>query len=119
MYSKELSNLINTQLDSLKNNGTYKYESVLQSAQASTVVVDGKEVLMMASNNYLGLANNPAIIQRAKEIMDVYGYGMASVRFISGTAKVHVDLEKALAEFLHTEDAILFNSCFAANEAFF
>lgn len=119
MYSKEISNIINSQLALLKNQGKYKTEAVLESAQGSKVMVNGKEVLMFASNNYLGFANHPAIAAAAKKAMDEYGFGMASVRFISGTTTLHLTLEKKLSEFLQTEDTILFNSCFAANEAFF
>lgn len=119
MYSNELLNLINSEIILLKDQGKYKNESVLESPQGSKVLVGGKEVLMFASNNYLGLANNPEVIKSAKEFMDSYGYGMSSVRFISGTTKLHIALEKKLSEFLKTEDTILFNSCFTANEAFF
>src|SRR3989344_240786 len=119
MYSKELLDLITTEIESLKTAGKYKHESPLESAQDSKVLVGGKKVLMMASNNYLGLANNPQIIASAKEVRDEYGYGMASVRFISGTTKLHGILEKKISEFLGTEDTILFGSCYSANEAFF
>ncbi|MEK7061781.1 MAG: glycine C-acetyltransferase [Patescibacteria group bacterium] len=119
MYSKELLNLISSEITLLKDQKKYKNESVLESPQGAKVLVNGKKVLMFASNNYLGLANHPDIIQFAKEAMDLYGYGMSSVRFISGTTKIHIALEKKLSEFLQTEDTMLFNSCFAANEAFF
>lgn len=119
MYSKELINLIKVEVESLKTAGKYKNESVLESPQGFKVLVNGKEVLMMASNNYLGLANNQEITASAKEAMDAYGYGMASVRFISGTTKLHTALEKKLSEFLGTEDTMLFGSCYGANEAFF
>jgi len=119
MYSKELLNLITTEVDSLKSQGRYKKESVLESPQDAKVLVGGKEALMFASNNYLGLANHPEIIKYAKEAMDRYGYGMSSVRFISGTTALHIALEKKISQFLDKEDTIIFNSCFAANEAFF
>lgn len=119
MYSNGLLKLIKDEVGVLKEQGKYKLERVLESPQGSTVKVAEQDVLMFASNNYLGLANHPQVIEAAKKAMDSYGYGMASVRFISGTTKIHLELEKKLAEFLHTDDAILFSSCFAANEAFF
>lgn len=119
MYTKDLLNLINSELDSLRESRKYKNESILVSPQAAEVLVNGKKVLMFASNNYLGLANNQEIIKSAKDSIDKYGYGLASVRFISGTTELHIALEKKLSQFLHTEDTILFNSCYAANEAFF
>ncbi|MFA6304148.1 MAG: glycine C-acetyltransferase [Patescibacteria group bacterium] len=119
MYSSELLNLITQEVSLLKANGKYKFEAPLESAQSSKVKVAGKEVLMFASNNYLGLANHPEIITAAKKSLDQYGYGLASVRFIAGTTKLHLELEKKCSEFLGTEDTILFGSCFAANEAFF
>lgn len=119
MYSEDFLNLINSEIKSLKENGKYKQEVALESPQGAEVLAFGKKVLMFASNNYLGLADNPEIIKAAKLAMDEYGYGMSSVRFISGTNKLHLALEKKLSEFLGTEDTILFSSCYAANEAFF
>ncbi len=119
MYSHELLNLINSEITSLKDQGKYKLERVLESPQGPKVKVGGKDVLMFASNNYLGLANHPQVIEAAIKAMAEYGYGLASVRFISGTTKIHLELEQKLSEFLQTEETILFSSCFAANEAFF
>ncbi|MFI5206353.1 MAG: hypothetical protein ACHQVK_05440, partial [Candidatus Paceibacterales bacterium] len=90
MYSKKLLDIITKGINVLQQQGRYKYESVLESAQNARVLVDGKKVLMFASNNYLGLADHPQIIQAAKQALDMYGYGGASVRFISGTTKLHV-----------------------------
>lgn len=81
--------------------------------------VAGKDCVMLASNNYLGLANHPKVREAARKALDTWGYGMASVRFICGTQPLHRTLEEKIAEFLGTEDAILHSSCFAANEAFF
>lgn len=103
----------------MRSLGKYKNEAVLTSAQGPKVNVGGKEVLMFAANNYLGLANNPEIIEAGKKAMDKFGFGMASVRFISGTTVLHQQLEAKLSKFLATEDTILFSSCFTANEAFF
>src|SRR3974390_2727911 len=88
--------------------------------QGSTIrVADGKPVLNLCANNYLGLAQHPAIATAAKEAVDRWGYGMASVRFICGTQGVHKELEVALSEFLGTEDTILYSSCFDANGGLF
>ena len=106
-------------MDSLEQQGKYKHEAALESPQGPKVKVGGREVLMFASNNYLGLANHPEIIKAAKEAVDKFGYGMSSVRFICGTTLLHQELEKKISVFLKTEDTILFSSCFAANEAFF
>lgn len=119
MYSKDLLGLIAGELESLEVNGKYKHESALEGPQGPSVTVGGKEVLMFAANNYLGLASHPEVISAAKNAMDAYGYGMASVRFISGTSTLHQALEKKIAQFLEMEDALLFGSCYAANEAFF
>ena len=107
------------ELESLEQQGKYKHESALESPQGPKVKVGGREVLMFASNNYLGLANHPEIIKAAKEAADKFGYGLSSVRFICGTTVLHQALEKKISDFLKTEATILFSSCFAANEAFF
>ena len=98
---------------------TYKVEIPIEGEQGGTVTVGGKNVVMLASNNYLGLADHPRVRQAALVALDQYGFGMASVRFLCGTQKVHLELEQKIAQFLGTEDAILHSSCFAANEAFF
>jgi glycine C-acetyltransferase len=104
------------QLEELK---TFKYEVPLQSAQDGLVKVNGKEVVMLASNNYAGLSNHPGVRAAAIRGIREYGYGVASVRFICGTQDIHLALEKKISKFLGTEDTILFSSCWAANEAFF
>lgn len=119
MYSKKLLNLLTTEVKSLKEQGKYKYESALESPQGSQVTVAGKKVLMFASNNYLGLANHPEVVKSAQKALDKFGYGLSSVRFICGTTSLHQELEAKISEFLKTEDALLFSSCFAANEGFF
>lgn len=98
---------------------TYKYEVPIEGEQGGTVTVGGKNVVMLASNNYLGLANHPRVREAAQKGMQKYGYGLASVRFICGTQPIHRELEEKIASFLGCEDAILHSSCFAANEAFF
>jgi glycine C-acetyltransferase len=111
--------LVSRELQQLEDSKTYKHEVPLQSAQDGMVKVNGKNVVMMASNNYLGLSNHPAVKKAAIEGIKEYGYGVASVRFICGTQDIHFKLEKKIAKFLGTEDTILFSSCWAANEAFF
>lgn len=111
--------LVTQELKRLEETKTYKYETPLESPQAGVVKVKGKEVVMLASNNYLGLSNHPKIKQAAIEGIKRYGYGVASVRFICGTQDIHFKLEKKISKFIGCEDTILFSSCFAANEGFF
>ncbi len=115
----QLLELVSNELKTLEASKTYKYEVPLQSAQDGVVRVKGKKVVMMASNNYLGLSNHPAVLRAAIKGIKEYGYGVASVRFICGTQDIHLGLEKKISKFLGTEDTILFSSCWAANEAFF
>lgn len=111
--------LVAQELQQLEAAQMYKYEVPLQSAQDGIVRVGGKDVVMLASNNYLGLSNHPAVRAAAVRGIREYGYGVASVRFLCGTQDIHLKLEKKIARFLGTEDTILFSSCWAANEAFF
>jgi len=109
-----------SQLADLRTKGLEKRERVLQSPQQSRVTVTGdRTVLNMCANNYLGLADHPRVIAAARESLDRWGYGMASVRFICGTQQLHLQLEKALSDFLGTEDTILYSSCFDANGGLF
>jgi glycine C-acetyltransferase len=110
---------IDNELEKAKLEKTYKWEVPIESEQGGNVIVNGKQVVMLASNNYLGLANHPKIREAAKKGLTKYGYGLASVRFICGTQPIHRELEERLAAFFGLEDAILHSSCFAANEAFF
>jgi glycine C-acetyltransferase len=114
-----LIQLVSAELQRLEASKTYKYEDPLESAQDGVVRVKGKKSVMLASNNYLGLSNNPAVRKAAIRGIREYGYGVASVRFICGTQDIHLDLERTISEFLGTEDTILFSSCWSANEAFF
>ena len=107
------------ELKRLKDTKTFKYETALQSAQGGIVRVRGKEVVMLASNNYLGMSNHPVVVKAAINGMKKYGYGLASVRFLAGTQTIHLELEKKISKFLKSEDSILFSSSFAANIAFF
>lgn len=106
-------------LEKVKQEKTYKLEVPIEGEQGGSVLVGGKKVVMLASNNYLGLSNHKRIREAASRGLDKYGFGMASVRFICGTQTIHKELEERIAAFLGVEDAILHSSCFAANEAFF
>lgn len=104
----------------LHEEGLYKSERVIRSPQGGRVrLADGKEVINLCANNYLGLANHPELIKSAHQALDEHGYGMASVRFICGTQDVHKELESAISAFLCTEDSILYSSCFDANTGLF
>jgi glycine C-acetyltransferase len=104
----------------LRDDGLFKAERVIASPQTAHITLtDGTEVLNLCANNYLGLADHPQLLQAAREAVDTYGYGMASVRFICGTQTVHTELEKAVSEFLGTDDTILYSSCFDANGGLF
>ena len=107
------------QLQEIKDAGLWKPERLIESPQGATVAVAEREVLNLCGNNYLGLADHPEVIKAAKEALDRWGYGMASVRFICGTQEIHKELEDALTEFLGTEDTILYSSCFDANGGIF
>jgi glycine C-acetyltransferase len=108
------------QLGDIRAAGTYKRERVIMTPQGTTIrVADGKPVLNLCANNYLGLAQHPAVAAAAKEAIDRWGYGCASVRFICGTQGVHKQLEEKLSAFLGTEDTILYGSCFDANGGLF
>ena len=107
-------------IDRIRADGFYKTERVIGSPQAPQIrLEDGREVLNFCANNYLGLADDPRLIQAAKEGLDAYGFGMASVRFICGTQGVHKKLEAALSAFLKADDSILYSSCFDANGGLF
>ena len=111
---------VRQQLDDIRAAGTYKNERVIITPQGTTIrVADGRPVLNLCANNYLGLAQHPAIATAAKAAIDQWGYGCASVRFICGTQGVHKQLETKLSEFLGTEDTILYSSCFDANGGLF
>ena len=111
---------ISETIDSIREAGTYKAERIISTPQGASIQVrDEAPVLNMCANNYLGLANHPAVIQAAHEALDSWGYGLSSVRFICGTQSIHTELENKLTEFLQTEDTILYTSCFDANGGLF
>jgi glycine C-acetyltransferase len=107
------------QLEEIRTAGLEKHERVLTGPQGAVVSVLDREVLNLCANNYLGLADDPALVAAAKEALDRWGYGLASVRFICGTQEIHKELEAALTDFLGTEDTILYSSCFDANGGIF
>src|SRR5215470_15309684 len=110
---------LRAELAALREQGLYKGERVLASPQGGVVRAGDREVINLCANNYLGLANHPAVRAAAQRSLDRYGYGMASVRFICGTQETHKELEGRLARFLGTEDVILYSSCFDANGGLF
>ncbi len=106
--------------DAIERDGLTKNEKVITSPQGAQVLLDdGRQVINLCANNYLGLANDADVIQAAKDSYDHYGYGLSSVRFICGTQELHKNLERKLSEFLGTEDTILYSSCFDANGGLF
>ena len=118
MYGKFQEHL-QQELENIKEAGLYKEERLIEGPQQAAIQVKGKEVLNFCANNYLGLSNNPRLIQAAKDMMDRRGYGMSSVRFICGTQDVHKELEQAISKFFKTEDTILYAACFDANGGVF
>ncbi len=106
--------------EALKPAGLFKAERVITTPQDAAIEIEGgRQVINLCANNYLGLANHPALLEAAHDGLDRYGYGMASVRFICGTQSVHKDLEKRISRFLGTQDTILYSSCFDANGGLF
>jgi len=122
MNPSQLYSTLQSELQQIVEANTFKYEVPLESEQGGRVKVGGSaksDVVMLASNNYLGLANHPEVKEAAHRGLDKWGFGMASVRFICGTEPIHLELEARIANFVGCEAAILHSSCFAANEAFF
>jgi len=114
--SARLDEILKAELVCLKEKNLYHHTNVLQGQQAARVKMDGREVLMLSSNNYLGLANHPKVVEAAKAALDRYGNGTASVRFICGTLDLHKRVEAKIAEFLGKEAALLFISAMSANQ---
>ena len=119
MNPDQLYATLSQELKNLEEAKTFKYEVPLESEQGGRVKVGGRDVVMLASNNYLGLANHPRVKEAAHRGLDEWGFGMSSVRFLCGTEPIHLELEDRIARFVGCEAAILHSSCFAANEAFF
>ena len=118
MYGK-LKETLQKELEEIKNAGLYKEEWEILSRQGADIKVKGGEVINFCANNYLGLAGDPKVAQFAKDGVEKYGYGMSSVRFICGTQDIHRELEHKIADFLHTDDTILYSSCLDANGGLF
>jgi len=110
---------LKAQLGAIRAAGLYKQERVIETPQRAEIRVSRGEVLNLCANNYLGLADHPAIVEAAHQALDRWGYGLASVRFICGTQAIHKQLEQRISEFLGTEDTILYSSCFDANGGLF
>jgi glycine C-acetyltransferase len=119
MYGK-IKNHLETELKDIEASGLFKKERIITGKQAAEITVQGgKEVLNFCANNYLGLSSHPKVIQAAKDAMDTHGFGMSSVRFICGTQDIHKELEQKIADFLGTEDTILYAAAFDANGGVF
>ncbi len=118
MYGK-FGEVLRTELDSIREQGLYKEERVLESPQGAEITVAGKKVLNFCANNYLGLASDPRVTAAAKRALDEWGYGLSSVRFICGTTTLHKQLEAEMSAFLGMEDTILYAACFDANGGVF
>lgn len=110
---------LENQLREIEDSGLFKRERVITTPQGAVVKVNGKDVIIFCANNYLGLSSHPKVMEAAKKTLDTHGYGMSSVRFICGTQDIHKTLEKKIADFLGTEDTILYAACFDANGGVF
>lgn len=118
MYGS-MKDQLTADLEQLRTEGLYKAEAVIDTPQSASIGVAGRTVLNLCANNYLGLADHPAMIKAAHEALDRWGFGMASVRFICGTTALHKELEAKISGFLKTDDTILYGSCFDANGGLF
>src|SRR5450631_4642820 len=118
MYGRIQEHLIE-RLAEIEKAGLFKRERLIESAQQPEVRVASGTVLNLCANNYLGLANHPAVVEAAREALEEWGYGLASVRFICGTQSIHKQLEERLSDFLGMDDTILYGSCFDANGGLF
>ncbi|MFA5960743.1 MAG: glycine C-acetyltransferase [Tatlockia sp.] len=117
--SVQFTEFLKSELATLKEEGLYKAERVITSQQQAVVSVKEGDVINLCANNYLGLANDPALIAEGQAALEKYGYGMASVRFICGTQTIHKELEQKISAYLGTQDTILYSSCFDANTGLF
>jgi glycine C-acetyltransferase len=119
MSTTKIREILRPQLDDLRAKGLYKRERQIQGPQGAAIQVGGREVINFCANNYLGLANHPAIVRAAHDGLDSHGYGLSSVRFICGTQDLHKQLERGVASFLGKQDTILYSSCWDANGGLF
>lgn len=117
--NEQFINRLQTEIGEIRTSGLYKNERIITSAQGAEIKVNGQTVLNFCANNYLGLSSHPQIIEAAHRYIESHGYGMSSVRFICGTQDIHKELERKLAEFLGTEDTILYVAAFDANGGVF
>jgi 7-keto-8-aminopelargonate synthetase-like enzyme len=117
--NENLVQRLNAELEEIRSAGLFKTERIIESQQGAEIIVNGKMVLNFCANNYLGLSSHPKVIEAAKKYIDHRGYGMSSVRFICGTQDIHKELEQKVAEFLGTEDTILYAAAFDANGGLF
>jgi glycine C-acetyltransferase len=115
----QMRDVITREIAAIREAGLYKDERVIQSPQAAAIKVASGEVINFCANNYLGLSSHPKVVEAAHRALDQWGYGLSSVRFICGTQQIHKDLERGIAQFLRTDDAILYSSCFDANGGLF
>lgn len=118
MYDK-LKPILEFEIAAMREGGTYKEERVIESSQGREIAVGGKRLLNFCSNNYLGLSGTKLLEEASEKAVRKWGFGLASVRFISGTQTIHKDLERAVADFVGSEDAVLYSSCFMANVGLF
>jgi glycine C-acetyltransferase len=119
MYGQAARQRYEAELEAIRTAGLWKSERSLESPQRAAITVDGRTVLNFCANNYLGLADDPRLVQAAQDGLTRWGFGLSSVRFICGTQAIHTELETAIARFLGTEDTILYTSCFDANGGLF
>ncbi len=121
MFSETLQNRLRESLEKKKQDGTFKQERIITSSQQVEIQLEGNEqfVLNFCANNYLGLANDPEILEAASTALNHFGFGMASVRFICGTHSLHKELEQSISDYLNTDDTLLYNSCYDANGGLF
>jgi glycine C-acetyltransferase len=119
MYGK-LQDFLQQELADIENAGLFKKERIITSPQDAVIKIStGQQVINFCANNYLGLSSHPKVMKAAKDAIDSHGFGMSSVRFICGTQDIHKHLEKHIADFLHTEDTILFAAAFHSNGGLF
>jgi glycine C-acetyltransferase len=118
MYGK-IQQFLQSELDTIEENGIFKKERIITSTQGAEITVNGETVLNFCANNYLGLSSHPEVVQAAKDTLDSHGFGMSSVRFICGTQDIHKTLERKIGEFYGTEDTILYAAAFDANGGVF
>jgi glycine C-acetyltransferase len=117
MYTNQ--SIVAQELQEIRANGLFKQERIITTPQGADIIANGKEVINFCANNYLGLSSHPKVIEAAKKALDTHGFGMSSVRFICGTQDIHKELERKIAEFLGTEDTILYAAAFDANGGVF